>query len=156
MGDIASLQCFVPATCPVKFSELNSVQNVVGTKLLNNSRCTNFKLSGHTRGLVATLLVTCTLYNFVCVYGNVILPLLHIPATRPLFVNSTWFWGCNKSLRYAPTSWPLVWGKLNGLNDRLQHVGNTTKRQQTIPAQTKKKDNHFNFFAGIISLFKIT
>ena len=47
-GDIASLQHFVPATCPATFNELNSVQHIAGTNFPKIFCCTSLKLSIHT------------------------------------------------------------------------------------------------------------
>ena len=61
----------IPATCPEKFNELNSVQHVAGTKLLQKYVLHELKLSGHTRGhLQRHVLLTRTRYIFVCVYGK--------------------------------------------------------------------------------------
>ena len=50
---MASLQRFVPATCPMKFNKLNSVRHVAGTKYPPNWCCTVIKVSVYTREHVA-------------------------------------------------------------------------------------------------------
>ena len=87
-GKIASLQHFVPATCPVKFNKLNSEKDVAGTKLPKILCCTSLKLSGHTREHVAA---TCPSGMYVlhfCVrVRNVSLSLRHIPATPHCYMS---------------------------------------------------------------------
>ena len=96
-GDIAFLQHFVPATCPVKFNELNSVQHVAGTKLPKNSCCTSLELSGHTRQHIAA---TCPSdafpLRFLCVYVMWLcccyMSQLHFPDTCPQCVKQMILW----------------------------------------------------------------
>ena len=85
---MASLQRFVPATCPMKFNKLNSVRHVAGTKYPPNWCCTVKKVSVHTMGHVAA---TCPwdMYpqHFHLCANVVILSLLHVPSTRPCYLS---------------------------------------------------------------------
>ena len=113
---MASLQRFVPATCPMKFSKLNSVRHVAGTKYPPNWCCTIIKASVYTRRHVAaTYLWDMYPQPFHACANVVIFSLLHVPATRPcymsphcvlhkFFVAATC--RCNMSLRHDPSSLP--------------------------------------------------
>ena len=76
---MASLQRFVPATCPIKFNKLNSVRHVEGTKHTPNWCCTVIKVSVHTRGHVAATYPSDKYPQHFHVCANVvILSLLHV------------------------------------------------------------------------------
>ena len=85
---MASLQRFVPATCPMKFNKLNSVRHVAGTKYPPNWCCIILKVSVYTRGHVAATYPWDMYPQHFHVCANVvILTLLHVPATRPCYMS---------------------------------------------------------------------
>ena len=110
---MASLQRFVPATCPMKFNKLNFVRHVAGTKYPPNWCCTSKKVSVYTRGHVAATYPWDMYPQHFHVCANVvILSLLHVPATRPccmspqcalhkFFVAATC--RCSMSLQHDPS-----------------------------------------------------
>ena len=113
---VASLQRFVPATCPMKFNKLNSVRHVAGTKHPPNWCRTIIKVSVYTRGHVAATYPWDMYPQHFHVCANVvILSLLHVPAKRPCYVSpqcvlcvlcvaSTC--RCNMSLQHDPSCLP--------------------------------------------------
>ena len=116
---MASLQSFVPATCPTKFSQLNSVRHVAWTKYPPNWCCSIIKVSVHTRGHVAA---TCpwNMYpqHFHVCTNVVILSLLHVPATRPCYMSPQCVphkcyvpatCRCDMSLEHVPATFSCVY-----------------------------------------------
>ena len=115
---MASLQRFVPATCPMKFNKLNSVRHVAGTKYPPNWCCTIIKESVHTRGHVAATYPWDMYPQHFHVCANVvILSLLHVPATCPCYVSSQCVLNkvfvaaacrCDMSLQHDPSCLPTL------------------------------------------------
>ena len=117
---MASLQRFVPATCPMKFNKLNSVRHVAGTRYPPNWHCTVIKVSVHTRGHVATTYRWDMYPQHFHVCANVvILSLLHLPAIRPCYMSPQCVLHkffvpaacrCNMSLQHDPSCLPTFIG----------------------------------------------
>ena len=126
---MASLQRFVPATCPMKFNKLNSVQHVAGTKYPPNWCCAVKKVSVHTMGHVAATCPWDMYPQHFHVCANVVtLSLLHVPATCPCYMSPqcvlhTFFvpatCRCDMSLQHDPSCLPTY--KLKSVLDSPLH-----------------------------------
>ena len=109
---MASLQRFVPATCPMKFNKLNFVRRVAGTKYPPNWCCTSKKsISLHEgtcrcnislRHVPATFSCVCKCCNFVPATCPRYTSLLHVASVCTTQV----FCRCNMSLQHVAATCP--------------------------------------------------
>ena len=125
----------IPATCPTKFSKLNSLQHVAATKLPKMFCCRTLKWSGHKRGRIAALYPgEMSLPHFrVCVNlmwfcPGCYIPPLHVLATCPLCVNRTTHdfvtaaCPCDMSLRHDPLCAGNLKAWLPSVPDHIRNV----------------------------------
>ena len=139
---MASLQRFVPATCPMKFNKLNSARHVAGTKYPTNWCCTIIKVSVHTRGRVAASYPWDMYPQHFHVCANVVtLSLFYVAATRPCYMSPQCVLHkfyvaaacrCDMSLRHDPSCLPTF-------NLLCIHKGYSQTSSDTEGAKTKSR-----------------